>query len=72
MIPLGKVTILINGNRKMDLKESDPIVKLLVLDPKDYEHSIAPNKVILEFDGSSNTYELPGCPRCMNEAAKRS
>lgn len=71
MIPLGKISIMVNG-RKMDFKESDPIAKLLALDLKDYEHSIAPNKVILEFDGYQNTYELVGCPRCMNEAAKRS
>jgi hypothetical protein len=68
---VGKVEILVNG-RKMDFKESDPIAKLLILEkPSDYEHSIAPNKVILEFEGYQNTYELAGCPRCMNEAAKR-
>lgn len=67
---VGKVQVLVNG-RVMDLKDDDPVVKLLVLDPKDYEHSIAPNRVILEFDGSRNLYELPGCPRCMNEAAKK-
>lgn len=70
---MAKVTVLINGHRKMELKDSDPVVRLLVFEnPGDYEHSIAPNKVILEFDNEINTYELPGCPRCLNEAAKRS
>lgn len=67
---MSKITILVNG-RRMDFKESDPIVKLLVLNPADYEHSIAPNKVILEFDGYQNSYELLGCYRCMNEEAKK-
>lgn len=69
---VGKIRVLVN-NRAMDFKKSDPIARLLVLEkPEDYEHSIAPNKVILEFDnGIRNTYELVGCPRCMNEAAKK-
>ena len=73
MMLVDKVTVLINGYRKLDLNRFDPIARLLVLDkPEDYKHSVAPNKVILEFDnGSTNTYELVGCPRCMNEAAKK-
>lgn len=70
LVGKNKVTVMINGRAQL-LNESDPIAKLLILDPKDYEHSIAPNKVILEFDGYQNLYELPGCPRCMNETAKK-
>jgi len=69
---VDKVAVIINGNRRLDLDRFDPVARLLVLErPEDYKHSIAPNKVILEFDGCQNTYELVGCPRCMNEEAKK-
>lgn len=57
---MSKVNIIVNGKR-MDFKDNDPIVQLLVLAPEDYKHSIAPNKVILEFDGYNVVYEIPTC-----------
>lgn len=68
---VDKVEILVNG-RSMKFKRSDPITKLLILEKdEDYEHSIAPHRVILEFDGYKNTYELAGCYRCRNLMARQ-
>lgn len=68
---MGKVNVVMNGRGTISLDRNHPIVRLLILDnPSDYQHSIAPDKVKLVFEGYENTYELEGCPKCMNERAK--
>lgn len=71
MIALDKINLILNGKNTLSFERDHPIVRLLVLEnSSDYDHSIAPDKVTLVFDGYENTYELEGCPKCMNERAK--